>query len=58
MRSGSFYSKRGVSTVVAVVLMILVVVALAGLVFAWSRSFILKAEMEVPIDKNQGPVFF
>jgi flagellin-like protein len=51
MRSGNYFSKRGVSTVVATVLMILIVVALAGLVFVWARGFILKAENQALADK-------
>jgi hypothetical protein len=52
MRGGNFYSKRGVSTVVAVVLTILVAVALSGLVFVWARGFVSKSVDQTLIDKT------
>ncbi|NPE26465.1 hypothetical protein HNV12_00485 [Methanococcoides sp. SA1] len=46
------FDKRGVSAVVATVLMITMVVSLGVIVFAWSNSFFEESSSNVPSSKN------
>ena len=55
-----FFSKKGISPVVASVLMILLVVMLSGMVFLWARGFISEQieKFGRPIEEQCGEVSF